>query len=139
MKLTREEKVYQEQTQGFVAGKPVEEAREIVKKKLVDSNQAVIYYELTGPVKSRWLADCVVKIVDNQWFLAYGDEDWTKKTEEALASMELYPAKSRTQFEYVLQWLNNWACVREKGLGTKLPWDDNWVIESFVAVRTPRH
>ena len=118
-------------TADFVAGKPVEEAREIVKKKLVDSNQAVIYYELTGPVKSRWLADCVVKIVDNQWFLAYGDEDWTKKTEEALASMELYPAKSRTQFEYVLQWLNNWACVREKGLGTKLPWDDNWVIESL--------
>ena len=115
----------------YVAGKAVEEAREIVKNKLVGKGQAEIYYELTGPVQSRWLADCMVKIVDNQWFLEYSSEDWTKKTEEALSSMELYPSKSRTQFEYVLQWLKNWACVREKGLGTRLPWDDNWVIESL--------
>jgi len=116
---------------GFVAGKPVEEARDMVKNKLVDGGKATIYYELTGPVQSRWLADCVVKIVDNQWFLGYGDEEWTVTTEKALSKMELYPAKSRNQFEYVLRWLKNWACVREKGLGTKLPWDDGWVIESL--------
>ena len=115
----------------FVAGKPVEEAREIVKNKLIDKDQALAYYELTGPVQSRWLADCVVKIVDNQWFLAYANEDWTATTEKALKQMNLYPEKSRNQFEYVLQWLKNWACVREKGLGTKLPWDDSWVIESL--------
>ena len=115
----------------YVAGKSVEDAREEVKNKLVEKKQAVVYYELTGPVQSRWLADCVVKIVDNQWFLAYADEEWTKMTEKALESMNLYPAKSRTQFEYVLQWLKNWACVREKGLGTKLPWDEGWVIESL--------
>ena len=115
----------------YVAGKPVEEARDIVKNRLVEKGKAAIYYELTGPVQSRWLADCMVKIVDNQWFLEYSSEDWTKLTEEALASMELYPSKSRSQFEYVLQWLKNWACVREKGLGTRLPWDENWVIESL--------
>ena len=92
--------------------------REIVKKKLVDSNQAVVYYELTGPVKSRWLADCVVKIVDNQWFLAYGDEDWTKKTEEAPQANGIYILQNlELSSEYVLQWLNNWACVREKRVG----------------------
>ena len=80
----------------YVAGKPVEEARDIVKNKLVEKGKAVIYYELTGPVQSRWLADCMVKIVDNQWFLEYSSEDWTKVTEEALASMELYPSKSRS-------------------------------------------
>ena len=115
----------------YVADKPVEEAREIVKDKLVEEGKAIIYYELTGPVESRWLADCVVKIVDNQWFLEYSSEEWTKTTEKALETMELYPSKARSQFEYVLQWLKNWACVREKGLGTKLPWDDNWVIESL--------
>ena len=109
----------------------VAEAREMVKTKLFENSEAIVYYELTGPVKSRWMADCKVKIVDNQWFLAYGDEKWTETTELALKSMELYPSKARNQFEYVLQWLNNWACVREKGLGTKLPWDDNWVIESL--------
>ena len=116
---------------GFVAGKPVEQARDIVKNKLVEEDKATIYYELTGPVQSRWLADCVVKIVENQWFLGYGDEEWTVTTEKALAKMELYPSKARNQFEYVLRWLKNWACVREKGLGTRLPWDDGWVIESL--------
>ena len=116
---------------GEVSGKPVSEARDLVKDKLVAKGDAVLYYELTGPVQSRWLADCLVKIVDNQWFLAYSDEKWTQLTEKALEKMDLFPAKSRTQFEYVLQWLKNWACVREKGLGTKLPWDDNWVIESL--------
>ena len=119
------------ESSGFISGKPVAEAREMVKTKLVENSEAIVYYELTGPVKSRWMADCKVKIVDNQWFLAYGDEKWTETTELALKSMELYPSKARNQFEYVLQWLNNWACVREKGLGTKLPWDDNWVIESL--------
>ena len=57
---------------------------------MIDKGQAVVYYELTGPVQSRWLADCVVKIVDNQWFLAYGDDKWTEKTEEALAAMDWF-------------------------------------------------
>ncbi len=116
---------------GDLVGKTVAEARELVKDELLHSGQAQRYYELTGPVKSRWLADCLVKIVDNQWFLAYSDEKWTNQTAEALSSMNLYPNKSRKQFEYVLDWLKNWACVREKGLGTKLPWDSNWVIESL--------
>ena len=63
--------------------------------------------------------------------LAYANEEWTETTEKALKNMNLYPEKARNQFEYVLQWLKNWACVREKGLGTKLPWDDSWVIESL--------
>ena len=94
------------ESSGFISGKPVAEAREMVKTKLVENSEAIVYYELTGPVKSRWMADCKVKIVDNQWFLAYGDEKWTETTELALKSMELYPSKARNQFEYVLQWLN---------------------------------
>ena len=82
----------------YVAGKPVEEAREIVKDKLIEEGKAVIYYELTGPVESRWRADCVVKIVDNQWVLEYSSEEWTKTTEKALGTMELYPSKARSQF-----------------------------------------
>jgi leucyl-tRNA synthetase len=45
--------------------------------------------------------------------------------------MNIYPEKARKQFEYVLDWLKDWACTREFGLGTKLPWDEKWVIESL--------
>ncbi|MDM7913511.1 MAG: class I tRNA ligase family protein, partial [Methanotrichaceae archaeon] len=41
------------------------------------------------------------------------------------------PDKVRKQFEYVLDWLKDWACTREYGLGTELPWDKRWVIESL--------
>jgi leucyl-tRNA synthetase len=45
--------------------------------------------------------------------------------------MKLYPEKSRQQFDYVIDWLNDWACTREEGLGTRLPWDEHWLIESL--------
>ena len=50
---------------------------------------------------------------------------------EALGAMTLFPRKARAQFEHVLGWLRDWACAREQGLGTRLPWDDKWVIESL--------
>eukprot|EP01040_Poterioochromonas_malhamensis_P011910 gene11910-12995_t len=30
-----------------------------------------------------------------------------------------------------VDWLKEWACSREFGLGTKLPWDQKWVIDSL--------
>ena len=45
--------------------------------------------------------------------------------------MKLYPEAVRKQFNYVLDWLKDWACTREYGLGTELPWDKRWMIESL--------
>ncbi|MBS3139433.1 leucine--tRNA ligase [Candidatus Woesearchaeota archaeon] len=109
----------------------VEKGKEIIKKELIQTGWAVPYYELTGKVVSRYLNECIVKIVDDQWFLAYGNERWKKQVHQALKQLTLYPEKSRTQFEYVVDWLNNWACTREAGLGTRLPWDKKWLIESL--------
>jgi len=35
--------------------------------------------------------------------------------------------------EYVntLNWLGNWACSRSFGLGTRVPWDEQFVVESL--------
>lgn len=30
-----------------------------------------------------------------------------------------------------VEWLREWACSRQFGLGTLLPWDEQWVIESL--------
>ena len=30
-----------------------------------------------------------------------------------------------------MEWLREWACSRQFGLGTQLPWDEQWVIESL--------
>ena len=120
--------------QGFsrdLSGKLVKDSQELIKKELKENGAIETFYELTGKVVSRSLTECVVKIVDNQWFMNYADEDWKKQTHKCLKNLKLYPEKSRQQFEYVIDWLHEWACTREEGLGTKLPWDEKWLIESL--------
>ena len=112
-------------------GLSVEKGKDLIKTELIKQGWAVPYYELTSKVVSRFLNECIVKIVDDQWFLAYGNEKWKKQVHHALNNLILYPEKLRTQFEYVIDWLNNWACTREAGLGTRLPWDEKWLIESL--------
>lgn len=112
-------------------GKKVSEGKDIIKKELIEKGWVVPYYELTGRVVSRSLTECIVKIVGDQWFIKYGDKEWKKKAHEALKNLKLYPEISREQFSYTIDWLNDWACTREYGLGTRLPFDEKWLIESL--------
>ncbi|MEM4397870.1 MAG: leucine--tRNA ligase, partial [Candidatus Woesearchaeota archaeon] len=111
--------------------KKVEHAKEFIKEEIINSDFGDVYYQLTGKVVARSLSECVVKIVDDQWFMAYGNKEWKKLAHKCLDQMKLYPEKTRTQFNYVLDWLKDWACTREFGLGTRLPWDEKWLIESL--------
>ena len=45
--------------------------------------------------------------------------------------MELYHDETRRGFDYTLGWLRQWACSRSFGLGTRLPWDPQYLIESL--------
>ena len=50
---------------------------------------------------------------------------------QALQSMNTYSEEARHQFEHCLGWLNQWACSRSFGLGTRLPWDPQYLLESM--------
>jgi leucyl-tRNA synthetase len=112
-------------------GMLVKDGQELIKKELQEKGLIEKFYELTGKVVSRTLTECVVKIVDNQWFLDYNNPKWKALAHKCLDNMNLYPEKARAQFDYVIDWLHEWACTREEGLGTKLPWDEKWLIESL--------
>ncbi|PIN76038.1 leucine--tRNA ligase [Candidatus Woesearchaeota archaeon CG10_big_fil_rev_8_21_14_0_10_37_12] len=116
---------------GKHAGLTVSETQEQLKKELVETGKGIMFYELTGKVICRCLTDCHVKIVDDQWFLAYGNKQWKEQAHKCIQQMKLYPEKVRGQFEYVIDWLKDWACTREFGLGTNLPWEEKWKIESL--------
>ncbi len=116
---------------GACAKMSVPECQEYLKKTLTEKGDAVMFYELEGKVVCRCLTPCVVKITTDQWFLKYGDPEWKKITHKALDKMKLYPDLVRQQFTYVLDWLKDWACTHYHGTGTKLPWDEKWVIESL--------
>jgi len=88
-------------------------------------------WEPSGEVVCRCTTRAIVKVVDNQWFLAYGDPKWKAKAHEAIASMDHHPEALRKWLDYVIDWLHDWPCTHHRGLGTILPWDSNWVIESL--------
>ena len=48
-----------------------------------------------------------------------------------LARMNTYFQETRNGFEGTLAWLNQWACARTYGLGSVLPWDPQFLVESL--------
>ncbi|MBI2659869.1 leucine--tRNA ligase [Candidatus Woesearchaeota archaeon] len=116
---------------GKYAGMTVPDAQAVINKELIEANDAVMLYELSGKVVCRCLTECVVKIVDDQWFIQYKNSEWKKLTHKCIDKMKLYPELARQHFNHVIDWLNDWACTHHHGAGTKLPWDEKWVIESL--------
>lgn len=115
---------------GDFAGKKVQDVKKDLKNYLIDRNEADVYYEPEKTIMSRSGDMCVVALC-NQWYLTYGEEKWQRQTGEHLKKMELYHDEVRRNFEAVLDWLHEYACSRTYGLGTKLPWDQQWLIESL--------
>ena len=74
---------------------------------------------------------CIVAFAD-QWYLNYGDEKWSEKVREHVENdLECYSGAVKNGFLHTAGWLGDWACTRTMGLGTRLPWDEEWLIESL--------
>jgi len=115
-----------------IEGKPVKEAREYLKEAIIKMKLGDVFYEIANkPVYCRCGTKVVVKIVENQWFINYEDENWKKKVYDALRGIDIVPNDYREQFVNTVGWLKKKACARSRGLGTPLPWDKSWIIESL--------
>ena len=108
------------------------EARETIKAKIISQGIGTTMYELKNAVKCRCGTTCVVKLLTNQWFINYGDGNWKKLAYELIDKMEILPEEIRQEFTNVIDWLKERACARKSGMGTKLPWDNEWIIESLA-------
>ena len=117
---------------GF-GGKKVRFAREELKEELISKNMATIMYDFAErPVVCRCGNNCVVKIMDDQWFMKYSNPEWKEKTHEVLNRETIIPPEIKNNFNYYIDWLDDWACSRKVGLGTRLPWDNQWLIEPLT-------
>ena len=115
------------------AGKKISEAKDEIKEWVTKIGSADILLELTNsPVKCRCGTECVVKILSNQWFLDYSNKDWKQKAHSCFEGMNILPNEIRSEFDKVLDWLRERACARQHGLGTKVPWDKEWLVESLA-------
>jgi leucyl-tRNA synthetase len=111
-------------------GRPVREARDAVTSLMTESFGSIFLYDFDlRPVVCRCGGNAFVKILRDQWFLQYSDPVWKETVYHQLTGMDLVPLEVRTEFERTVGWLKDWACTRRVGLGTRLPWDPDWIIE----------
>lgn len=115
---------------GEFKGRKVQDVKKDLRKYLVDRNEADTYYEPEKTIMSRSADECVVALCD-QWYINYGEEKWLAETQGLLKTLETYNEEAMKNFEKCLDWLHEYACSRTYGLGTRLPWDKQWLIESL--------
>ncbi|XP_016123073.1 leucine--tRNA ligase, cytoplasmic [Sinocyclocheilus grahami] len=115
--------------EGF-KGQKVQDVKKPIQKMMVEKGEAMIYMEPEKQVLSRSADECVVALCD-QWYLDYGNEEWKKQATGVLEALETFCDETRKNFEATLAWLQEHACSRSYGLGTRLPWDEQWLIESL--------
>ena len=114
------------------SGMPVSKAKDLVKDRLMALQESVQFFEMTNkPVYCRCGTLCYVKLLNNQWFLNYGNPEWKTLALECLNRMEIIPSEIIKEFKNVFDWLKVRACARKTGLGTPLPWDKDWIVESL--------
>lgn len=115
---------------GEYKGSKVQDAKPKVRADLIDAGHAVSYAEPESAVVSRSGDECIVALTD-QWYLTYGEEEWKKTTLKALEKINTFSKETRHQFESNFERINQWACSRSFGLGTRMPWDEKYLIESL--------
>jgi leucyl-tRNA synthetase len=113
----------------------VEIAKPKVRQQLLDAKEGFAYAEPERKVVSRSGDDCCVALMD-QWYLDYGEDSWKKVALDYVDNadgngLNTFSPETKNGFEGVLNWLNQWACARTYGLGSKLPWDPQFLVESL--------
>ncbi len=119
------------QSSGPLAGLTVEEAKVKAVELLAKTERLGKMYELPEKVVCRCGTRCYVKILENQWFLNYSNPEWKAKAKLVIERAAVYPEDARQWFYSTIEWLNDWPCARRSGMGTKLPWDKDWIVETL--------
>lgn len=71
----------------------------------------------------------VIVSLQESWFIQYGQKEWKQKARDVFKKMKIIPTYYEDSFDYTIDWLQSWPCIRNFGLGTKLPFDEEFVVE----------
>jgi len=119
------------QASGPLSGLTVEEAKAKALELITKTARLSKMYELPERVVCRCGTRCYVKILENQWFLNYSNPDWKARAKLVVEKAAVYPEEARQWFYSTIEWLNDWPCARRSGMGTKIPWDKDWIVETL--------
>ncbi len=116
---------------GKYAGLPVKDAKPKMRQDLLSEGLALAYSEPESLVMSRSGVECVVTNTE-QWYIDYGEAKWAELVRKHVDKhMETFSDIVKNEFLGHIDRIHEWACSRSYGLGSKLPWDPKYVIESL--------
>jgi leucyl-tRNA synthetase len=116
---------------GKFKGNIVKDIKERIIDDLVQMGIAIPVYETSRKAETREGNQVIVAVIKNQWFIDYSIEAWKEKVRELIGRMNLKPDNLRNQFLQTVDWIKERPCARRRGLGTRLPMDNEWIIESL--------
>jgi len=116
---------------GKYSGMKVSEAKDRVKEDLIRKGEADVMYETSREAYCRDGTRIVVSVLEDQWFLDFNAKGWKDLAYRCLKRMDLLPETMRKLFEDTFSWLDKRPAARRRGLGTPLPFDREWIIESL--------
>ncbi|MBU3958222.1 MAG: leucine--tRNA ligase, partial [Nanoarchaeota archaeon] len=116
---------------GKYAGMPAQEAKALIREELAREGKASIFYETTRKAVCRCGGKIIIAKIEGQWFLNYNANGWKENAFACLNKMKICPEKYRQAFEDNFRWLDKRPCARRRGLGTELPFEKGWIIESL--------
>lgn len=129
---------------GDFAGEKVNTIKERLKEQFETDGYFDSMYDFSEEVVSRSGGKVIVSLQDS-WFLSYGDKSWKDKVNKNLDQIEIIPGEKREDYNHTVDWLESWPCIRNYGLGTKMPFDEDFIIEPlsdstiYMAFYTIRH
>jgi len=116
---------------GKFAGLKVKDVKPEIISWLKEMNASDSLFEPSRDAYCRCGGRIIVACLSDQWFLDFNAAGWKDASRECLAGMNIIPESYRKQFEATLNWLDKRPCARRRGLGTPLPFNKEWIIESL--------
>jgi len=116
---------------GKFAGIKINEIKDEVKNWLKEMGRADVFYETSRKAVTRNGHKVIVAVLQDQWFIDYTPKWWKEKGHQLVERMLFYPPKYKGIMHGIIDWLEKRPCARKRGLGTRFPWNKEWIIESL--------
>ncbi len=116
---------------GEFAGIKINKIKDEVKKWLIEKGRGDVFYETSRKAVTRNGNKVIVAVLEEQWFIDYSPSWWKELGHKETERMLFYPEKYQEMMHGIIDWLDKRPCARKRGLGTRFPWNRDWIIESL--------
>lgn len=118
-------------TVGKYTGNIVKDVKDKIVADLISGGGAIPFFETSRKAETRDGDSVIVAVIKNQWFIDYSIPEWKEEVRKLIDRMDFKPEMLKNQFLQTVDWIRERPCARRRGLGTRLPVDKDWIIESL--------